>query len=112
MARRNRGEKVDLTKDDIGDLGSILGKDGATTVAKKWKCAICGEVYRLISADKTTWRVYKGRPVREPGDWTSDDELNHRLSHLSAKARRIAGKYVRQPKAVQKEITDLITELG
>ena len=109
MARRNRGEKIVLTKDDIGVM--TIGKDGATIVAKQSKCEICGETYTKVSADKSTWPKFKGHPVRQPNEWTPDAVLAHRLAHLSARARRIVGKYVKQPAAVKEEIKVVIAEM-
>ncbi len=109
MARRNRGERIVLAKDDIGVME--IGKDGAITVATKSKCEICGETYTKISADKSTWPKFKGHPVRQPNEWTSESILAHRLAHLSAAARRIVGKYVKQPAAVKEEIKVVIAEL-
>ena len=78
---------------------------------KMKKCDICGVAYTPISADKSTWRVFKGKPSRQPNDWTPEAEAAHKLSHLSEKARRVCRKLVNSSDEVKQEITDFIAEL-
>ncbi len=112
MARRQRSEKQNFTAADVGTLESVIGKDGEMAGIKKKACAICGEEYTPISEDKTTWPNYRGKPVRQPDEWTSELETSHRLSHLSENARRVCGKLVNYSDEVKQEIANFITELG
>ena len=73
------------------------------------ECSICGEAYRLIPDDRSEWRTENGQPSKLPNDWTSKDELSHRLSHVeNSKARRACAKISKLPKAVAQEIVDFV----
>jgi hypothetical protein len=111
MARRNRGEQQTITAADAATLE--IGKDGAITVGiKKKSCAICGAEYTPISADKETWPKYRGKPFRQPNEWTPEAETAHRISHLSARARQVCGRVVNYSDEVKQEIADFIADLG
>ncbi len=75
-------------------------------------CPICGAEYRLIPDEKGLWRKVNGTVSRLPNDWTAAAEMDHKLTHVHVRSRRILGKLVGETADVKKEIREFLeTEL-